>query len=178
MKADPCADRHRQAGGGRAVAAVAAAAVAGLGIALSGCGGSPAGPPAAGGSTAYQKAVAYAECMRAHGEPGWPDPTSQGGFTFDGQQDHLIGGAQMQSANTACQHLLPNGGRITPVQTAMAVRQLLSFATCMRARGVTDFPDPDGSGNIAAPDSLTNAPRYQSAYPACRKLLPGGGLGG
>jgi len=43
------------------------------------------------GSTAYQQSLAYAQCMRAHGEPGYPDPASNGGFIIDGKKDHLNG---------------------------------------------------------------------------------------
>jgi hypothetical protein len=42
-------------------------------------------------STAYQQSLAYAQCMRAHGEPGYPDPASNGGFIIDGKKDHLNG---------------------------------------------------------------------------------------
>ena len=56
------------------------------------------GASVAAGSAAYQKAVAFAQCMRSHGEPGWPDPNSQGNFLINGRKDHLNGGSQMQSA--------------------------------------------------------------------------------
>src|SRR2546430_2503851 len=56
-----------------AVAVLAAVAAAAL-VAACG-GGSPAGAAAAG-STDYQKAVAYAQCMRSHGVPNFPDPDS------------------------------------------------------------------------------------------------------
>ena len=36
------------------------------------------GASVAAGSAAYQKAVAFAQCMRSHGEPGWPTPTARG----------------------------------------------------------------------------------------------------
>jgi hypothetical protein len=34
--------------------------------------------PATAAPTTYQLAVAYAQCMRTHGEPNWPDPASNG----------------------------------------------------------------------------------------------------
>jgi hypothetical protein len=54
---------------------VLAAAVAGIALLVAACGGSS---PAVAGSTAYQKALAYAQCLRSHGEPGWPTPTARG----------------------------------------------------------------------------------------------------
>jgi len=48
----------------------------------------------------------------------------------------------------------------------------------MRKDGVSSFPDPDGQGafpfgGLARLDP--NAPLFQSAYQACRPLLPGFG---
>jgi hypothetical protein len=52
--------------------------------------------------------VNYARCMRAHGVPNFPDPhTDNGGVTFGG--DIARNSPQYQSANRACQHLLPKG---------------------------------------------------------------------
>jgi hypothetical protein len=55
----------------------------------------------------------------------------------------------------------------------------LEFAKCMRAHGVTNFPDPGGSGNIElAPGSGLNpqSPAFQTAQKACNKYLPDKGL--
>src|SRR5271169_41599 len=82
-----------------------AAAVAAITVLAAACGGGGSSPVLAG-STSYQKALAYAQCMRAHGEPSYPDPTSNGGFIIDGKKDHL-NGSLMNSANKTCQHLLP-----------------------------------------------------------------------
>jgi hypothetical protein len=54
--------------------------------------------------------VQYARCMRAHGLPDFPDPHTTGGgtgVTFSG--NIARNSPQYQSANQACQHLLPNG---------------------------------------------------------------------
>src|ERR1700744_959348 len=61
-----------------------------------------------------------------------------------------------------------------------AVNQGLKFAGCMRAHGVSNFPDPSSSGGIdIAPGSGLDpqAPAFQAAQKACGKLLPGGGPG-
>ena len=49
---------------------VLAVAVAGAALLAAACGGGS--PPAPAALTAYQKALAYAQCMRARGVAGWP----------------------------------------------------------------------------------------------------------
>ncbi len=54
---------------------------------------------------------------------------------------------------------------------------LIAFSRCMRANGVTNFPDPSGGGglNIAGTGINPQAPAFRSAQAACFKLMPGGG---
>lgn len=59
----------------------------------------------------FQKALAFARCMRQHGID-MPDPQLQGG----GITQHLSGGVdpnspKFRAAQQACQNLLPNGGK-------------------------------------------------------------------
>jgi len=58
----------------------------------------------------------YARCMRAHGVPNFPDPHYTGGGIGQPSGELGFGGPglkhpspQVQSANQACQHLLPGG---------------------------------------------------------------------
>jgi hypothetical protein len=54
----------------------------------------------------------------------------------------------------------------------------LAFSVCMRAHGVSNFPDPPAGGGIQiGPNSGLNpaSPTFQSAQTACKHLLPGGG---
>lgn len=59
--------------------------------------------------------------------------------------------------------------------------QALKFSDCMRAHGVTNFPDPSTGGggihiSIAAGSGINpQSPAFESAQSACSKLLPGGG---
>jgi hypothetical protein len=50
----------------------------------------------------------------------------------------------------------------------------LQFARCMRAHGVSSFPDPKpGSGGIQIPDNLNpQSPSFRSAQQACKQFLP------
>ena len=57
-----------------------------------------------------------------------------------------------------------------------------AFARCMRAHGVTNFPDPQVSSNgtstsirQVAPASAVAAPQFKSAQKACGGLAPGPG---
>ncbi|MGA2927919.1 MAG: hypothetical protein ABSG43_18375 [Solirubrobacteraceae bacterium] len=56
---------------------------------------------------------------------------------------------------------------------------LIAFSKCMRAHGVTNFPDPAGSGglNIAGTGINPQSPAFKSAQAGCVKLMPGGGPG-
>ena len=133
------------------------------------CGGSP--PTTGAGSTYYQKAVAYAQCMRSHGVPSFPDPNSQGQFPpvqigRNGASQSAVGSAQ-----NACRHLQPGGGTGTAQQQQVRTTQALDFSRCMRAHGVPDYPDPStvngGIGyNLSGVD--TGSPQYQSADRTCQ----------
>jgi hypothetical protein len=52
--------------------------------------------------------------------------------------------------------------------------QALDFAKCMRAHGVSNFPDPNGTGIRITP-SIAQSPDFQSAQNACKQYLPNGG---
>jgi hypothetical protein len=52
----------------------------------------------------------------------------------------------------------------------------LPFSECMRAHGVTNFPDPANGGGINLPAGMNPAaPTFRSAQAACFHLMPGGG---
>ena len=122
--------------------------------------------------------------MRTHGEPGWPDPNSQGGFDFHGTSGVDFNSSTYTSATKACQHLLPNGGQVTQAQLQQGLTAALKYAQCMRTHGLPTFPDPTmsagGSGISMGPPSgiSPNSPQLQAAQKACRSLQPGGDGGG
>jgi hypothetical protein len=89
----------------------------------------------------------------------------------------------------ACGSSRPNTGGATTSQGNSAADQAkaLAFARCMRSHGVSNFPDPGGSGGglrlqvQKTPNSTSvngvevNGPVFQSAMTACRSYLPNGG---
>ena len=160
----------------RAWAGVPAAALAGIAMLVVACGGGPpAGSGSGSGQTPYQQALAYAQCMRSHGVPGFPDPTSQGLITYGPVDIHS---SQYLSANKVCQDLLPSGSPLTTAQKRQDASQALEFARCIRSHGVPDFADPVIAGGGATvgfrvPRVDRNSPQFQTAVHACRKFEPG-----
>jgi len=178
-----------------------AAAVLGLGLLAAGCGSGSGSPgvaaldtttaattttdPTADGapSTATSKAAAgakFSACMRSHGVPNFPDPSSGGGLVINPGSGINPNSPQFQAAQRACAKELPNGGKApTPAQQAKMQAQALRFSACMRSHGVPEFPDPDfsagavgikiGKGSGINPSS----PQFQSAQKACEQYLPG-----
>jgi hypothetical protein len=150
-------------------------AVAGVALLVAACGGGSGSSDA--GQSAYQKTVAYSQCMRAHGEPGFPDPQANGNLLINGRKDHL-NPALMNKANQACQHLLPPHKPLTAAQQRQDTAQALKYVACMRAHGLPNFPDPQVSSQgieFSGPPGVgPNSPVFQAAMRACKKLLPGG----
>ena len=117
------------------------AAAAALALLAAGCGGG--GTPGVAGSpssttaatTAQNGALAFARCMRSHGLPNWPDPTSNG--VFDKSKLRLTGYSvsQVRAAEDGpCNHLLPNGGNSKRYTITAADRaDYLKAAACMRS---------------------------------------------
>jgi hypothetical protein len=172
-RGDPARPGPARARAGRVTAALAAVVLlASVALLAAACGGSTA--PTAH-LTTYQKELAYAECMRAHGMPSFPDPQSDG--TFAGSFD--FGSAAYKSANRACAHLQA-GMPGTTEQFQQQVAQSLKYAACMRAHGITNFQttvSAEGQvrSGIQGPGDEMNTPQFQSASQACRKFQTAGG---
>jgi hypothetical protein len=69
-----------------------------------------------------------------------------------------------------------NAGSSSPSGSASAGP--LAFSQCMRSHGITNFPDPNGSGAISkeTPQQLgVSDSHYHAAQNACAHLLPGSG---
>jgi hypothetical protein len=80
--------------------------------------------------------VKFAQCMRAHGVSDFPDP---GGGT-GGFETPISSAPAFVAAQKACGG--GPGGPGLPRATAAQKAQAITFAKCMRAHGVPDWPDP------------------------------------
>lgn len=131
-----------------ATAVIAAAAViAACGSTSPSSSSSSAAPTQAQLQRAQQDVVRFARCVRSHGVPNLPDPTSPRDFKAS-----LVGDRSpaAQSAETTCRHLLPGGGppSQTAAQTHAHTAAALAFARCLRSHGFPSFPDPTSSGEL------------------------------
>jgi hypothetical protein len=165
-------------------------AAAGLALLAAGCGGSPKSHVAQLGSTTTQTTslsnrsvgstlqtdeVVFARCMRSHGVSKYPDPTTSG-LVKESVQQLGVSSSRFQMAQSACQRLLPNGGRAPSAAQVQQVRALsLHFAECVRSHGVPNFPDPASDGRIPDPATVginQGSPKFEAANQVCRKYRP------
>jgi len=154
-----------------------AAAAAALALMLAGCGTGPAAHaaarPSANPAAVYRQ---FAQCVRAHGQPNFPDPVvdAQGQPQLPPDVDKPPD-AVMQACASILNQLPASarGGRGTQPPDPAMMRQ---FAVCMRAHGIDDWPDPNPDGSFTMPPSLANLkasprwPQVQAAWNGpCRR---------
>jgi hypothetical protein len=151
-------------------------------VTVAACGSS--GTPHRHAGTA--QGIKFAACMRAHGVPGFPDPSGGGGGIHISVRSGINPSSpSFQAARTTCAKLLPGGGPPTNQHpSAHAIAQARATSQCMREHGVTGFPDPTftpptspaGYGAIedrdgiviAIPDTINMAsPGFKQAALAC-----------
>jgi hypothetical protein len=165
----------------------ASAVMVGIILLASGCGsGSPGSSDASSspGTSNVAKAVAFADCMRAHGVDvtvgSNGNLSASGSSHSNGQQSGALP-QTVQSAQDACRHLLPNGGQPSQAKQAQALKQALQYTQCMRSHGVPNFPDPssrNGAIGFTIPNGSGINPQssaYQKASQACQSVAPGSG---
>ncbi len=141
------------------------------------------GPSATG---KYAASLAYSRCMRSHGLPNFPDPKQVGGgIQVSGSAPGVNPQSPLfMSAQQSCRHLLPGGGRPTHAGQQQALARMLHTSQCMRAHGISGFPDPtlsppsnragysqissNGVAWLAIPDSIdVQSPAFEQAAGAC-----------
>ncbi len=151
---------------------------AGLGVASVGKATTTTGPsrgPSGGRANPSGAALAFAQCMRAHGDASMADPVVSGHsvrINVDPNAPHFT------AAYNACRHLLANKGvprnTITPAEQA----DYLKAAACMRSHGIPNFPDPTffyGGVSFQNRSPIdTGSPQYKRAVATCQKLIPRG----
>ncbi len=141
-----------------------------------GCGSGSSRPAASSGQSLYQQSLAYSECMHSHGAPDFPDPKRGPGGSLIypvTPPPGMLSSPGYDAAFRACRKLAPRGGR-TAAQFQAAVNRALKLAKCMRAHGITNYPDPTTiGGGIHFPDLTAigvdpHSLQFQAAGKACR----------
>jgi hypothetical protein len=139
-------------------------------LAVVACGSSGTGRSGAH-SGELAPAVTYADCMRSHGVPNFPDASAGGGFdipsTINTQSPAYL------SARQACtKPPAPAAGRGLSDRQQL---ELIAEAKCMRAHGV-DVGDPTFNGAYMTLDELDQttiaSPAFKRAEPACHYPVP------
>jgi hypothetical protein len=185
--------RRRRAG-------VLLAALLPLALLATACGGGSDGPSVANVGSNPQHAdqssasngskksdpLKYSRCMRKNGIADFPDPNGNGEIMLritggPGSSDLEPNNPKFKAAQEACKALAPTMG--TPEEQADRRAATLKYAKCMRAHGITEFPDPNSSGGLEIKGTPggnldPGSPQFQTAEKACKKLLPGGPKGG
>jgi hypothetical protein len=167
--------------------------------AVAACGGSsPTNTTSASTHARSGNALRMAQCMRSHGVPDFPDPSSGGGFaiqagangnsasiTVDGHSLNVSGPA-FRRATDACAKYGPHGPAVSGAQLAQIRQGAVKMAECMRTHGVPDFPDPKvttGPGGqgiavaIGAPGAGgarkldPGSPAFANAQKICQKYM-------
>jgi len=124
---------------------VIAAVAISCALATTACGSSNS--PGSGTGSSDTLAIQFADCMRSHGVPNFPDPGHGSG---NSPQDNPQSPA-FKSASTTCDKLQPGGNTPPPKPSKSRQLAMLRFAECMRKHGVPNFPDPTLSlpaGNV------------------------------
>jgi hypothetical protein len=174
-------------------------ALIGLSLLLSACGTAPSSPVAQLGSTnptnssagttaggKYASALAYSRCVRSHGVANFPDPKQGGGGGIEIGSGSGVNtqSTAYKSAQQSCKDLLPGGGQPTHSEQQQEIALLLHVSQCMRAHGISGFPDPtlsppsNRAGNsdimsndgvwLAIPNSIdVRSPAFERAAAAC-----------
>jgi hypothetical protein len=125
-------------------------------------------------------ALAFARCMRAHGIPNWPDPTSGGVFDKSKLRQLGLSVSRVRAVEErSCKYDFVNGGQ-PQGQTITRAEQAdyLRAAACIRRHGFPDFPDPtfqNGHVRFNIPSSIDpNSRQVKSAQATCVRLIPPG----
>ena len=79
----------------------------------------------------------FAECIRAHGVPDFPDPDAKGEFDYGVSVSPAVWTRPSTRARTCSRR-----ARSARSGRPRSSRRRLRFAQCIRENGVKDFPDP------------------------------------
>jgi hypothetical protein len=161
------------------VAGVLAAAAAALVLSLTLWDSSGSGESKAAAYDSEQALLDFAQCMRDNGVPSFPDPVAKpdGGFRLQrpaGVSPRVIDDA-LKSCKSEARAAGIDSGAAEPNTDAQD--QLLALSRCMRANGISEFPDPKpGSDVLSGLHGLfenfdLGAPRVAKALQRCQSIV-------
>ena len=155
-------------------ARVVALAVTCSALAIAACGSSGKSTTTPS-SSALAPALKFAACMRSHGVPNFPDPTSNAGPTNGAASANgatpSVGTVDkhspaVEAAAKACNSLTHSAP--SAAQNVQRTGPTLKFAECMRSHGVTNFPNPTTDGTAPTVGTIDKqSPAVQAAAKAC-----------
>jgi hypothetical protein len=132
--------------------------IAGAVLFLAACGGAASGSGATSptATTQYSKSdqrqayLTFSQCMRSNGQPNFPDPVqdANGNWGFPATIGKPIAPAACEADYRQIRSV--NQGIYGPASSA-SLATLQAFASCMRAHGLSDWPDPTSDGHFALP---------------------------
>jgi hypothetical protein len=172
--------------------AVGALALAALMLAA--CSSGKASPPVAHLAGSAQAASSpngathlAGQCLREHGIANFPDPAvatdgpAAGRVILDKSALKDFPAEVVNQAMTACRAVLDQAGLLTgqgSTVSSQEIQERLALARCIRAHGVSNFPDPNPTtGDVTPPPGLTKtSPSIIAALAACSKQAQAAGI--
>jgi hypothetical protein len=138
----------------------------------SGHNGGSSNPSSAQAGPAYR---ALAACIRAHGDPTFPDPVQGADGEWkvpEGTQD------PPKATQDACAKeyaaLPAQGTSDDGTASAKDMTALRQFAKCVRDHGIPDWPDPNADGSFTLPARLNNGKlNFKAQNEACKQYYGG-----
>jgi hypothetical protein len=136
--------------------------------------GSSTTAPAAGNPT--QLLDQWAACIRGHGDPNQVDPTIDSNKDIQitmtnvpkGLEDEVHGSTGPCSNYLLAAENTLRGGQPAPTDNPVTD---VKYAECMRANGVPNFPDPNGSSGTYVGNLDPNGQVFQNADKLCSKKV-------
>ncbi|HWK55404.1 MAG TPA: hypothetical protein VNR18_13590 [Hyphomicrobiales bacterium] len=117
-----------------------------------------------------EELVEYAQCIRANGYAEFPDPGPDGRMMV--RITDPVAGERFRAAQGACTDKLPSQmAAMNAPMTPERLEGLVKFAECVRAAGLSDFPDPtpQGAFELSNPSFDLRAPQTQQTMSTCRE---------
>jgi hypothetical protein len=133
-----------------------------------------AGPAASQATDAAAQGRKFAQCMRDNGVD-MADPGPDGIIPLNVDKSDEV---KVTAASKKCREFLPNGGEPAKM-SAQDIAKRRDFASCIRANGLPDFPDPDpDTGRFSVSKDKANIlDKLGDVAPKCQQLgLPKGAM--